>query len=133
MHERSASDPAVLGVDPGRRIGLAWVAGDGRLLRVAVVDLTELAGLEVPPGAAIALGDGTGSAAVRAALAAAGRAVDLVDERASSEEGRRLYWRDRPARGWRRLVPVGLRPPPDLLDGYAAYAIALRWLARARG
>jgi hypothetical protein len=133
VHERSAYDTAVLGVDPGRRIGLAWVAGDGRLLRVAVVDVADLEGLRLPPGAAIALGDGTGSSAVRAALAAVDRSVDLVDERATSEEGRRLYWRDRPARGWRRLVPVGFRPPPDLLDGYAAYAIALRWLARAEG
>lgn len=133
MQERIASETAVLGVDPGRRIGLAWVAGDGRLLRVAVVDDTDLERLDVPTGAVIALGDGTGSLAVRSRLAASGRAVDLVDERATSEEGRLLYWRDRPAHGWRRLVPVGFRPPPELLDGYAAYAIALRWLARSTG
>ncbi len=132
MQERLASDTAVLGVDPGRRIGLAWVARDGRLLRVAVVDASELEHLEVPVGAAIALGDGTGSRAARARFAASGRAIDLIDERATSEEGRLLYWRDRPARGWRRLVPVGFRPPPEVLDGYAAYAIALRWLARSR-
>lgn len=124
------SETAVLGVDPGRRIGLAWVAGDGRLLRVAIVADSDLERLEVPAGATIALGDGTGSPAVRARLAASGLAVELVDERASSEEGRLLYWQDRPAHGWRRLVPVGFRPPPELLDGYAAYAIALRWLAR---
>ena len=120
----------MLGVDPGLRIGLAWVASDGRLLRVAVVDASELERLEVPAGATIALGDGTGSPAVRARLAATGHPVDLVDERATSEEGRLLYWRDQPAHGWRRLVPVGFRPPPEMLDGYAAYAIALRWLAR---
>ena len=130
MHAPSTSEAAVFGVDPGRRVGLAWVAADGRLLRVAVVEAAELDRLELPAGAAIALGDGTGSAAVRARLAATGRAVELVDERATSEEGRALYWSDRPARGWRRWVPVGLRPPPELLDAYAAYAIALRWLAR---
>lgn len=121
----------MLGVDPGRRVGLAWVASDGRLLRVAVVDASELERLEVPAGAAIALGDGTGSSRVRERLAASGRTVALIDERATSEEGRLLYWRDRPAHGWRRLIPVGFRPPPELLDGYAAYAIALRWLAQA--
>ncbi|MFN2323500.1 MAG: pre-16S rRNA-processing nuclease YqgF [Trueperaceae bacterium] len=131
MQERTTSDTAVLGVDPGRRIGLAWVAADGRLLRVAVVEALELERLEVPAGSAIALGDGTGSSAVRERLAASGHPVDLVDERATSEEGRLLYWRDRPARGWRRLIPVGFRSPPELLDGYAAYAIALRWLASA--
>ena len=133
MHTASATETAVLGVDPGRRIGLAWVASDGRLLRVEVVDAAALAHLEAPEGAAIALGDGTGSHAVRALLEGSGRAVELVDERATSEQGRLLYWRDRPARGWRRWIPVGLRPPPDLLDGYAAYAIALRWLARSSG
>lgn len=130
MPERCASETAVLGVDPGRRVGLAWVADDGRLLRVAVVEAFDLERLAVPIGAAIALGDGTGSAVVRARLAASGRDVDLVDERATSEEGRALYWRERPARGVRRLIPIGFRPPPELLDGYAAYAIALRWLAR---
>lgn len=133
MHEGATSATAVLGVDPGRRVGLAWVAADGRLLRVAVVDASELERLEVADGVPIALGDGTGSASVRARLAAAGRDVDLVDERATSEEGRALYWRDRPARGLRRLVPVGFRSPPEGLDGYAAYAIALRWLARRAG
>jgi hypothetical protein len=114
-------------------VGLAWVAEDGRLLHVAVVDVAELDRLEVPVGTSIALGDGTGSSAVRARLARTGCPVDLIDERATSEEGRALYWRDRPARGVRRLVPVGFRPPPELLDGYAAYAIALRWLAGREG
>lgn len=130
MHERFAVETAVLGVDPGRRVGLAWVASDGRLLHVAVVEASELDRLVGPAGMAIALGDGTGSASVRARLAASGRDVHVVDERATSEAGRVLYWRDRPARGWLRLVPIGFRPPPELLDGYAAYAIALRWLVR---
>jgi hypothetical protein len=125
------ADAHVLGVDPGRHVGLAWVDATGRLLRAAVTDLAGLAGLEVPPGLVVALGDGTGMRAARAALARPGRTVVLVDEHASSEEGRRLYWRDHPARGWRRWLPLGMRTPPRSLDGYAAYAIALRWLTTA--
>ncbi|MDF1521940.1 MAG: hypothetical protein P1P87_03865, partial [Trueperaceae bacterium] len=78
---------------------------------------------------AVALGDGTGSREARARLESGGRRVHLVDERATSERGRRLYWRLHPPRGWRRLVPEGMRPPPAGLDAYAAYAIALRFLA----
>jgi hypothetical protein len=122
---------AVLGVDPGRNVGLAWVDAQGRLLRAAVTDLGGLAHLEVPLGVVVAVGDGTGTREARAALARPGRSVVVVDEFATSEEGRRLYWRDHPARGWRRWLPAGMRVAPRSLDDYAAYAIALRWLAMA--
>jgi hypothetical protein len=125
----AAAAAAVLGVDPGRHVGLAWVDRAGGLLRVEVVDVVDLVALDLPLGVAVALGDGTGSREARARLAASGRRVHLVDERATSERGRRLYWRRHPPRGWRRLVPEGMRPPPPELDAYAAYAIALRFLA----
>ena len=91
---------------------------------------TDLAELELPVGADVAVGDGTGSRAARAALVARGLDPHVVDERHTSEEARRLAWRARPPRGWWRWVPEGLRPPPADLDAFAAYAIALRWLAR---
>lgn len=119
----------VLGVDPGRHVGLAWVDARGALLHGEVVEEADLTRIEVGEGVAIALGSGTGSKAARSRLEAAGRIVTLVDERATTEEGRRLYWRDHPPRGWRRYIPVGFRSPPDAVDAYAAYAIALRWLA----
>jgi hypothetical protein len=122
---------AVVGVDPGRNIGLAWVDAEGRLLRAAVTDLGQLARLEVARGVVVALGDGTGTREARAALERPGRTVVVVDEFATSEEGRRLYWRDHPARGWRRWLPPGMRVAPRSLDDYAAYAIALRWLRTA--
>jgi hypothetical protein len=122
----------VVGVDPGHRVGLAWVDADGRLVRSSVTDLAALARLEVADGVVVALGDGTGARAARAALERPGRTVVVVDEFATSEEGRRLYWRDHPARGWRRWLPAGMRVAPRPLDDYAAYAIALRWLARRR-
>jgi hypothetical protein len=125
----------VLGVDPGLRVGLAWVAADGRLLRSAIVDADALRRLEVPFEAVVAVGDGTGSRESRSALARPGRTIVVVDETATSEEGRRLYWRDHPARGLARWLPAGMRVPPRPTDDYAAYAIALRWLgaAAARG
>lgn len=119
----------VVGVDPGRRVGVAWVSSSGELLQAAVVDRETLTRLAPPPGTVVAVGDGTGSSDAVAALGACGVPVVRVDERGSSEEGRRWYWRLRPARGWRRWVPTGMRPPPAELDAFAAYAIALRWLA----
>jgi hypothetical protein len=125
----AAGAAVVVGVDPGRNVGLAWVDARGALLRAEVVDEAALARLTVAAGVVVALGSGTGSRAARTRLEEAGLTVALVDERATTEEGRRLYWRCHPARGWRRWLPVGLRPPPAAIDAYAAYAIALRWLA----
>ena len=123
------ADAVVIGIDPGRNVGLAWVDAGGTLLRAEVVEEGDLARLEVAAGVAVALGSGTGSRAARVRLEAAGIVAAIVDERATTEEGRRLYWRCHPARGWQRWVPAGLRPPPAAIDAYAAYAIALRWLA----
>ncbi len=128
----ATSGAVVIGVDPGRNVGLAWVDAHGALLRAEVVTEADLERLDVPAGVAVALGSGTGSRTARARLEAAGRVVTLVDEQATSEEGRRLYWRCQPARGWLRWLPLGLRPPPPAIDAYAAYAIALRWLAAMR-
>ncbi len=120
---------AMVGLDPGRRIGVAWVSADGTLLGSAIVELTELQRLPLPSGAQVVLGDGTGSRALAAALAALGVEAEPIDETGSSEEGRRLYWRRHPARGIARLLPPGLRSPPRPIDDFAAYAIALRALA----
>ncbi|CAN5723443.1 hypothetical protein BH23DEI1_BH23DEI1_01650 [soil metagenome] len=119
-------DGLVIAIDPGKRIGVAWVAGDGRLVRHEVVDAATLASYAFPSEARVVVGDGTGSAAISDGLRDRGVVHELVDEYGTSEEARELYWRDHPPRGWWRLVPLGLRPPPRSLDDYAAYAIALR-------
>ena len=43
-------------------------------------------------------------------------------------EARPLYFRDHPPKGLMRFLPRGLWSPPELIDDYAAYAIALRYL-----
>jgi hypothetical protein len=121
----------VVALDPGRRLGVAWVSRDGRLMRHEVISVGDIAGYEFPPGRVV-VGDGTGSAGVSDALRMRGIDHDLVDERGTSEEARSLYWRDHPPRGLGRLVPLGMRAPPRSIDDYAAYAIALRVLARER-
>ncbi|MDF1524186.1 MAG: hypothetical protein P1P87_15385, partial [Trueperaceae bacterium] len=57
--DEAASAAAVLGVDPGRHVGLAWVDRDGGLLRAEVVSVADLVALAVPTDLAVALGDGT--------------------------------------------------------------------------
>jgi len=120
---------AVIAVDPGRNLGVACLASDGQLLRQSVIDLAALKELTLPADAAVVVGDGTGSEEVVLTLAERGVRAELVDETGSSLEGRQLYWQLNPPRGLLRLLPPGLLPLPAGLDGWAAYAIGLRWLA----
>lgn len=76
---------------------------------------------------AVVMGDGTGSKAWRARLA------DLLPlhtlcEAGSTLEARRRYWELEPARGWRRLLPEGLRQPPRDWDDVVAQLLVERWL-----
>ena len=74
------------------------------------------------------LGDRTGSKEARRILERSGIPCILVPEHGTTLLARDLYWMESPPRGWRRIVPRGLLTPPARLDGYAAQALALRYL-----
>lgn len=57
-------------------------------------------------------------------------AVEVVSERHTTERARNEYWRHNPPKGLWRLVPLGLQVPPVPYDDYAAYCMALDFLAR---
>jgi hypothetical protein len=125
-----APEPArrVAAFDPGRNVGFALVDERGAALRRAVLTLGELAWLELPDGAEVIVGAGTGRRAVREALAARGLSVRQIDETGTSLAARDLWRRTVRARGLARLLPAGLRAPPGPIDDFAAWAIALRYL-----
>ncbi len=127
------ADRVLVAFDPGRNVGVAYVSEAGSLLASAVVTVGDLPGLDLPAGAVVLVGAGTGRRDVLAALAARGLEAVLVDERSTTLDARALYFRDNPPRGLARLVPTGMRYPPRDIDDYAAYAIALRWLAKESG
>ena len=120
----------IVALDPGRNIGVAFVSKDGVLGFHKVLDLAQLETLEFPPTATVLVGDGTGSDTVKNLLTKKGIEFEVVDEWGSSLTARNLYFRDRPPRGLRRLLPQGMRTPPGLIDDYAAYALALAYLAK---
>jgi hypothetical protein len=120
----------IVAFDPGRNLGVAWVATDGTLIRAAVIALENLVSETVAGAGEVVVGDGTGSEAVEARLRQLGIDYAMIDETGTTLEGRRLFFADHPPRGWSRLLPPGLRAPPRPIDDYAAYAIALRFLAQ---
>ncbi len=123
----------VIGIDPGRNVGVAFVHQDGRLERALVLTLDQLAALTIPLDATLVVGGGTGSKLAQAVLRRRNLAYIVLDERDTSLEAKSLYFRDHPPRGLRRLIPEGLWSPPRPIDDYAAYAIALRYLALNAG
>jgi hypothetical protein len=51
---------------------------------------------------------------------------EVVAERDTTLRARELYFQHHPPRGWRRLLPKGMRIPPEPYDDYAALAIILQ-------
>lgn len=126
---------AVLAIDPGmRKAGYALLSADGivfvrgiepieaLLPRVASLTARHEVGM-------LAIGAGTNARWIMTELAALGIPMELVDERETTLQARRLYYAENPARGLQRLLPLGLRFPPRPIDDYAAELIARRFLA----
>ena len=53
--------------------------------------------------------------------------IVTVDEHNSTQEARGRYWQANPPRGWRKLLPIGLLPPPCAIDDIAAIILAERY------
>lgn len=130
----------VIAVDPGRtKCGVAAVTMDGDVLERAVITPETLeqhvkAWADRYPVVRIVVGDRTGAEQTVKRLQETGLAdacggITAVDEHMSSVEGRALYWRSNPPRGWRRLVPEGMRTPPEPYDGWVAEVLARRYIA----
>ena len=130
---------SIIAIDPGReKCGIAVVHQQNGVLYRAVVPL-ELLLKEISrlirtyAAALIVLGDGTAHRHIKTLLESSLTdtpvAIILVDERHSTDEARRRYWRDNPPQGLRRLIPLGLQTPPGPIDDYVAVILAERyWL-----
>lgn len=135
------------GIDPGRdKFGIALTEGT-KLLFSAVVPigfmdtalesvctgnwealsawLQEGAPASGIPGL-VCLGNGTGSQIFEKKLIEKSINYCMIDERMTTLEGRKLYWRLHPPKGLWRIVPLSLRTPPRPVDDLAAWAIASR-------
>jgi RNase H-fold protein (predicted Holliday junction resolvase) len=131
----------VLAIDPGRaKCGLAVVSGiPGEHSQVLHRSTAERSGLSetVRSLAAIhapdivLLGNGTGhQQALEDIRQTIHAPVQVVDEHGTTLIARKLYFRENPPRGWRRLIPVSMQTPPEPYDGYVAQLLAQRHLEK---
>ena len=79
--------------------------------------------------AELVIGDGTSSTIWQQQLPT-NLKVHVVDETGTTLRARERYWQLWPARGWRRMLPSGLRLPPGDLDAIAALVIIEDYLDR---
>ncbi len=128
-----------LALDPGtRKVGVAIAdvqAGEPLLLYRAIVPMESLPEklsewLAHYQPDRLLIGGSTGSKRVLNLLRERFPSLEweVVEERDTTLQARELYFRYHPPRGWRRLLPKGLRIPPEPYDDYAALALILRAL-----
>ena len=54
--------------------------------------------------------------------------VKVVDEKHTTEDARREYWKKNPPAGWRKFLPVTMQVPPEPVDGIVAEILVKRYL-----
>ena len=119
----------VVAMDPGRsKCGLVLAdCSHGEVLTALVVEAEQtLAQLQEwhqrAPINALVMGNGTSSRQWQSQMDHLAT-VHLVNEAGTTLRARKRYWQIWPARGWRRLLPEGLRVPPCELDAIAALVL----------
>lgn len=124
----------IMGIDPGRdKCGVAVLTAAGEIRYQRVVETVELGDVikrlatehEIE---LVILGDGTTHKAVMHLIEAAGLRFEIVDEKHTTEEARREYWKKNPPRGWRKLLPTTMQVPPEPVDAIVAEILVKRHL-----
>ena len=123
-----------MGIDPGRdKCGVAIVTAAGEIKFQRVVPTQELdttiknLATEFKIEKVI-LGDGTTHKAAAEKIKAAGLTFQLLNEKHTTEEARREYWKKNPPRGWRKLLPTSMQVPPEPVDAIVAEILVRRFL-----
>ncbi|MEA5621678.1 resolvase [Nostoc sp. UHCC 0251] len=137
--EFSATQPVILGFDPGRdKCGLAVMGLDRQLYYHQVVLAKEaIATIETLrqkfPISLMVMGDQTTAKQWRQQLyqeLTEPLSIILVDERYTTLEARDRYWQMFPPQGLTKLLPQGLRQPPRPIDDIVAILLIERYLNR---
>lgn len=132
-------EPCVLALDPGReKMGIAIVNYNGALLQRAIIATDQLAEelekyIETYPHMdTLVCGDGTNHKVIFFTVEQIakhyGLTAVLVDERHTTEEGRRRYWKANPPPWWKRWIPLSMQYPPEPVDDFTAWVIGERYL-----
>lgn len=135
----------IAAIDPGsEKTGVAVLGGDGSLAEKKIIPTGELEAYLTGAYAQyrfthIVMGDGTNHKHLQPLAEqwirrqAPAVTFSLVDEKNTTVEGRTMYFKYTPRRGWRRFVPLSLQYPPEPVDDFVAWIIGLRYIHRQGG
>ena len=127
----------IAALDPGRdKCGFAVLQENGSILQQRVIE-TPCLEQEISGALAkytidiLVMGNGTTSrqAQQRIQKACPQLRILVVDEYRTTELAKKAYWKAKPPRGWRRLLPVSMQVPPVPVDDFVAVILARRYLA----
>lgn len=126
----------IAALDPGReKCGFAVLAEDGTVLMQRVIETARLVeevrdAQDAYGFGMLVEGNGTTSREARARLEAAlpELRIEVVDEYRTTDLAKKAYWKARPPRGWRRLLPVTMQVPPEPVDDFVAVILASRYI-----
>lgn len=126
----------ILAIDPGKdKCGLAILDRDGKVAEKKVISASaltqELADLaNTHEIKTLILGSGTGGKTIERQIVKLELPVNIIfaNERYTTLEARRRYFKDNPPQGWRRFIPTSLQLPPVPYDDYAAVILGERYL-----
>lgn len=124
----------VIGVDPGRkRCGICVVDSvQGTLKRSLVSSMSLMDKLSkyksMYPDSIIVCGDSTSSKDLMKSFNTLGYDVVYVDEKNSTLEARKLYWRRHKKPWWAFFIPKTMLHTKRRIDDYAATVIAKRYI-----
>ena len=125
----------IVGIDPGRdKCGVAVLNSSAEILFEEVIETAEfetiIKKLVTQFNLQLAiLGDGTTHKNAEKILRNLNLEVKIVDEKHTTEEARRLYWKKNPPRGWRKILPTSMQVPPVPVDGIVAEILVTRHLS----
>lgn len=125
----------LMAIDPGRaKCGIAVVDRKGTVLfvkavenSVVVAELQQIFDEYVLNK--VVMGNGTDHINVLTKIKAAypNLSIEMVDEKNTTLMARKLYWQYNKPSFWQNLIPYDWRTTP-ILDGYAALAIAIKYM-----
>lgn len=130
----------IAAIDPGsEKTGVALIDEKGSLLCKAIIPTGELkqwltSTYKKRAFSHIVMGNGTNHKHLQPVAEAwvnrqaGGITFSLIDENYTTVEGRKLYFKYTPRRGWRRFVPLALQYPPEPVDDFVAWIIGLRYI-----
>jgi RNase H-fold protein (predicted Holliday junction resolvase) len=135
----TATQPAILGFDPGRqKCGIAVMGLDRALYYHQVIAAKDAVSTiqtlrQQLPISTLVMGDQTSSREWKQKLTdelSEPPRIVMVDERYSTLEARDRFWQMYPPRGLSRLIPLGLRQISRPIDDIVAILLIERYLER---